>query len=132
MEEEFTISNEERALISPTDTGSVDVEMVDEENTEGLNSGWINASDSAAVPPPPIPDEGWERPRRDLKAEAKSPHHLLTHMPMNPYCEACQRAKMQRAPARRQDPPADWVAPKKFADLVNADYIVAQSAESMV
>ena len=52
-------------------------------------------------------------------------------MLVNPYCEACQRAKMQRRPARRHDRPADWVAPKKFADLVNADYIVVQSAESM-
>ena len=29
-----------------------------------------------------------------LKAEAKSINHLLTHMPKNPYCDACMRAKM--------------------------------------
>ena len=39
--------------------------------------------------------------RQRLKAEAKSITHLLTHMPMNPYCEACQRAKMQRRRAPR-------------------------------
>ena len=48
-------------------------------------------------PPPKPPKEEWAP--RDLKAEAKSITHLLTHMPMNPYCEVCQRAKMSRRPA---------------------------------
>ena len=86
--------------------------------------------DAAVIPAPPDPHDE-ERPRRDIKAKAKSITHLLTHMPMNPYCEACQRAKMQRRPARRHDPPPESERPKKFGDLVNADYIVAQSEESM-
>jgi hypothetical protein len=32
--------------------------------------------------------------RRDLKEEAKSVRHLMTHLPKNPYCKARQRAKM--------------------------------------
>ena len=36
---------------------------------------------------PPSPPE----PRaRDLKADAKSIRHLMTHLPKNPYCDACQ------------------------------------------
>ena len=37
---------------------------------------------------------------RDLKAEAVSLRHLMTHMPKNPWCPACQRAKMQRRSCR--------------------------------
>ena len=36
-----------------------------------------------------------------LRAEAKSLNHLLTHLPKNPYCEACQTAKLQLRSARR-------------------------------
>ena len=34
------------------------------------------------------------RLRRDLRLEARSTAHLMTHVPRNPYCEACVRAKM--------------------------------------
>ena len=33
--------------------------------------------------------------RRDLKAEATSLRHLLTHLPKNPHCVSCQQAKNQ-------------------------------------
>ncbi len=36
------------------------------------------------------------RERRDLKAEATSVRHLLTHLPKNPYCVSCQHAKMRQ------------------------------------
>ena len=35
--------------------------------------------------------------RRDLRAEAKSLRHLLTHLPKNPYCVHCQQAKNETA-----------------------------------
>ena len=35
-----------------------------------------------------------------LRAQAHSLKHLLTHMPNNPYCASCMRAKMQAKPAR--------------------------------
>ena len=41
---------------------------------------------------------GDERGYRDLKAEAKSLKHLMTHEPKNPHCAACQQAKMQAKP----------------------------------
>ena len=46
------------------------------------------------VPPPPPPREE-ERKKRDLKAEALSTEHLLTHKPFNPYCEGCKVGKMR-------------------------------------
>ncbi len=36
-----------------------------------------------------------------LKAEATSAHHLLHHMPENPWCRTCRLAKAQRRSARR-------------------------------
>ena len=87
-----------------------------------------NGDAGLEVPPPPAPVE--ERPPRDLKAEAKSHRHLLTHTPYNPYCDACRIARMTRRPARRQNTDPD-AKPKAFAELGNADYIVAQSEESM-
>ena len=36
-----------------------------------------------------------------LALEATSLHHLLTHLPKNPHCQACQRAKIQRKPHRK-------------------------------
>jgi hypothetical protein len=35
-----------------------------------------------------------------LKEEAKSTQHLLTHIPKNPLCDVCQRAKMFKPPSR--------------------------------
>ena len=48
------------------------------------------------VPPPPAPVESdaKRKMRRDLKADALSPRHLLTHKPKNPYCDSCVRGKM--------------------------------------
>ena len=79
----------------------------------------------AVVPPPPEVQE-----RRNLRAEAMSLTHLLTHSVHNPYCDACVKAKLKRIPTRRKGSNAAD-APQKFGDLVNADYIVAQSEDSM-
>ena len=45
--------------------------------------------------------------RRNLKAEAMSLAHQLTHLPKNPWCPACQAAQMNKRHARRK---------KKFCD----------------
>ena len=68
--------------------------------------------------------------KRDLKAEAVSLGHMMTHTPYNVHCPSCVRAKMLRQPARRviHDPAA---MPKKFDDLLNADHIIAHSDEAM-
>ena len=63
--------------------------------------------------------------RKDLRAEAKSLRHLLTHQPKNPYCDACTRAKMRNKKrfagafdARRE--------PKSWCELVTADHLVSK------
>ena len=67
--------------------------------------------------------------RDDLKREALSIRHQLTHVPKNRYCPACLRAKMVRKHARRSK---SSIAEKltKFGDLVNADHVLAQSPEA--
>ena len=58
-----------------------------------------------AVPPPPeeepVEEEEGGPGRRDLKALAKSQLHLMTHLPKNPYCQACQMSKMKQAYSKR-------------------------------
>ena len=92
--------------------------------------GDVKEEKCKAEPLAPPPKPVVHRTPRDLKAEAISLPHLLTHMPYNPYCEACKLAKMTRKQAWRQHKEPD-AKPKKFGDLVSADYIVAQSEESM-
>jgi hypothetical protein len=67
-----------------------------------------------------------------LKAKAVSIDHLLTHFPKNPYCSACQRAKVQSKPAMRQGPPDEDERPQNFGDQVTADHmIVAQGGNPL-
>ena len=49
----------------------------------------------------PSEDEEESDPRRDLRAEAVSTRHLLTHQPKNRYCKAFIRCKMQPTPCKR-------------------------------
>ncbi len=69
-----------------------------------------------------------DQPIRDLRKEAKSLQHLMTHMPKNKYCRACQRAEMQEKPCRQQSglgPP-----PTYFGEHITVDHIVAHSEEA--
>ena len=54
--------------------------------------------EALALPPPAPPAEDVlpEKNVRDLKAEAVSVTHLMTHTPKSPYCSACLRSKVQR------------------------------------
>jgi hypothetical protein len=61
---------------------------------------------------------------KPLKEEALSLRHLMTHMPKNPYCEACQRAKAQNKPARASHRAERPNAPKNFGEQVSADHII--------
>ncbi len=60
-----------------------------------------------------------------LQREAKSVKHMLIHLPANPFCETCQKAKIKHAAARRVDPENKHVA-TRFADKVHADQITLQ------
>ena len=59
---------------------------------------------------------------RDLKVEATSLKHLMTHFPKNPHCTACQRAKMTTTPARKTYRPGP--EPQAFGENVTADHVV--------
>ena len=74
--------------------------------------------DEPVAMPPPVPVEAGApeaRPDRDLKAEAESIMHIMTHTPKNPHCAACQRSKVQRKPCRRKK----WFKGLKPTDLVS-------------
>ena len=59
----------------------------------------------------------WDR----LKNEAFSLKHLLTHLPKNPFCKTCQRAKPQRKQHRRRTKTLGPV-PQNFGDQGTADH----------
>ena len=61
--------------------------------------------------------------KRDLKAEAKSVTHMLAHLPKNPFCSVCQRAKLENAKSYKHG----GVSAHKyesFGDHVTGDTIV--------
>ena len=63
------------------------------------------------------------RNRRDLKADALSLWHLLTHNPSNKFCPICQMAKAQKV--RHIRGPAEGKhLTKVFGDCITADYFV--------
>ena len=61
--------------------------------------------------------------KRDLKAEAVSVKHLLTHLPKNPFCETCVRAKMENAKSKQKGGVTAHGF-TKFGEHVTADTIV--------
>ena len=61
----------------------------------------------------------------DLRKLATSNAHLLTHVPKNPYCEACFRAKARRSPAKRSRGPAPHREHvQKYGDEISIDHII--------
>ena len=58
-----------------------------------------------------------ERGKAALKAEAKSKRHMLTHIPKNPYCDVCSKAKMYKPPGYAKGG-SSMVDAKKFGDHV--------------
>ena len=60
-----------------------------------------------------------------LKLDASSPEHLRDHKPKNPYCEACQRAKMFHRPHGQKK--QIGLVPKHFGDQITCDQLIAQS-----
>ena len=63
-----------------------------------------------------------------LKEDAKSLSHMLTHVPKNPYCTTCQRAKMQAksAPNRKGLHSDGSARPKGFGVEATADHFIAK------
>ena len=65
-----------------------------------------------------------------LRAEATSLRHLMTHLPKNPYCAHCQRAKITSKPARQRHPANDDCPPEQFWDRVLCDTMVLKNEPS--
>ena len=70
-----------------------------------------------------LPAKGSGRGTALLKAEAKSRAHLLTHIPKNPFCEVCNKAKMTKPPSYSQDG-SKQVKSEKFGDHISCDFLV--------
>ena len=59
---------------------------------------------------------------RDLREEAVSIAHLMTHYPKNPFCKACQRARLRRKANRKRQEPRE-VTPE-FGSCVTLDHVM--------
>eukprot|EP00439_Symbiodinium_sp_Y106_P074569 s3106_g14.t1 len=99
--------------------GELDLDMPQEASRSSRSRGDGADDVSKAKGPPPSP----EPQARDLRAEAKSIRHLMTHLPKNPYCDACQRAKTENVKSFRQDSPRDKGF-EKFGEHVTVDTMV--------
>ena len=78
----------------------------------------------AGIPPPPGLEESQESKNERLRREAASIEHMMTHVPKNPFCSACSRAKTMARP-HRANAPSDGYGrlPEDFGDEVTADYL---------
>ena len=59
----------------------------------------------------------------------------MTHLPKNPFCEVCSRAKIQRTQKRKKVPklvPDEGASgpPTKFGEQVTADHFIKNGQES--
>ena len=61
--------------------------------------------------------------KRDLKAEALSVERMLTHLPKNPYCSVCRRAKLENVKTKKHGG-VEAHAYVAFGQHVTADTIV--------
>ena len=77
-------------------------------------------------------DNGFKRSlgEKALKEEAKSIRHMLTHVPKNPYCDICTRAKMFKPPSRAVGGSTE-VKAEKFGDHITADFIVTRDEDEL-
>ena len=62
-----------------------------------------------------------------LREEAKSKGHLLTHIPKNPFCEVCAKAKMLK-PSRAKGG-STKVEADVFGDHITGDFLVTMTEE---
>ena len=94
--------------------------------------------DAAVVPAVPAPeiepaaveeaDEDQHRGMSEsqLRAEAVSIAHLMTHFPKNPYCPACRKSRLRRKAHRRHE--VKEIEPT-FGNSVTMDHVYAHSEQ---
>ena len=124
--------------VSHASAASLPVEMVEADEDlpqhmwEAPSAGdeaAVRAAEMAEADPPEggAPKGKVALPPRDLVKEAVSVNHLMTHLPKNPHCSACQRAKIMTKPARRKLKGRRNRKVKRFGDIVTADHVWAKS-----
>jgi hypothetical protein len=89
-------------------------------------AGFVDESESSSSSEEE--DKSQPKVRRDLKREADSLEHLMTHIPMNPHCAACQRAKKQHRRYCKHKGKKGHRA-KKFGDHCTGDLFVCTDRE---
>ena len=62
--------------------------------------------------------------RKNLREEATSIQHLLTHLPKNPYCMSCQQAKMRQRYSHRGAFKREL---DQFGEIITCDHVVTPS-----
>ena len=77
-------------------------------------------------------DDGFKRSlgEKALKEEAKSIRHMLTHVPKNPFCDICTKAKMFKPPSRAVGG-STKVKAGKFGDHITANFIVTRDEDEL-
>ena len=80
---------------------------------------------------PAEPEEPGDDRKRDLGKqalirEAASAEHMLTHVPKNPYCEVCNRAKMFK-PVARANGGSSQIQCENFGQHMTGDFLVTRS-----
>ena len=115
------------------DDGVGRLKMPKEEDEEGDGASLLDLEPPEPVPAP-VKQEKEEESKmemeqencgRDLKAEAKSLKHLLTHLPKNPHCQACQEAKMKQIYSRR----GAFQRPlERFGHIITFDHMFSAQA----
>ena len=96
--------------------------QVDEDGDAGRGGQPSDATEDAQ---PERIVEAWSATREaKLRLEAKSPAHLLTHLPMNSYCDICQAGKLRQKPARRRRNDAELQGrPDEWGHTLLADHV---------
>ena len=77
---------------APKEAEPKEPEQIVEGSEEAPDMGHEEEEAEEEFEPPAVEGGG----RRDLKAQATSLRHLLTHLPKNPHCVSCQQAKMRQ------------------------------------
>ena len=75
----------------------------------------------------PKTSEKRSRGEAELRKEAKSVHHLLTHIPKNPFCPVCQRAKMYK-PSSYKTGGIRSIKSDSFGEHLTCDHVIASKA----
>ena len=97
------------AMTPDADEGSEDEVGAPEEPVDGR----------LLLPEPKALDRG----EAELRDEARTLRHMVTHTPKNPYCETCKCAKMYN-PTKRSKGESLTVESNKFGDHITGDHLI--------